>query len=145
MDNDARVLEGMRGLLCNWGCRVVAAATHEAALREVKRMGREARPELIISDYHLADRQSRIAAITKLREVYGAVPAFVMSGDTAPERLREARESALSPPVQAGASHHATSDGEPMPGTIAKGWSADPYNSSLGRWAATKRNERLCR
>jgi two-component system, sensor histidine kinase len=103
IDHDALVLESIRGLLCDWGCRVVTAATPEAALTEVKRIGREARPDLIISDYHLADGQSGITAIAKLREAYGAVPAFVMSGDTAPERLREARASShhlLHKPVQ---------------------------------------------
>jgi CheY-like chemotaxis protein len=82
---------------------VVIAATPEAALTEVERMGREARPDLIIADYHLAAGRSGITAIAKLREAYGAVPAFVMSGDTAPERLREARESGhhlLHKPVQ---------------------------------------------
>jgi signal transduction histidine kinase len=95
MDNDARILEGMGGLLRNWGCGVVTAATPEAALTELKRIGREARPDLIISDCHLAGRQSGITAIAKLREAHGPVPAFVMSGDTAPERLCEARESDL--------------------------------------------------
>jgi two-component system, sensor histidine kinase len=103
IDHDALVLESMRGLLCNWGCRVVTAATPEAALAEVERIGRKARPDLIISDYHLADGQSGITAIAKLREASGAVPAFVMSGDTSPERLREARENGhhlLHKPVQ---------------------------------------------
>jgi two-component system, sensor histidine kinase len=103
VDNDARVLEGMGGLLRNWGCRVVTAATPEAALTEVKRIGREARPDLIIADYHLAVGQSGITAIAKLLEAYGAVPAIGMSGDTAPERLCEARESGhhlLHKPVQ---------------------------------------------
>jgi CheY-like chemotaxis protein len=95
IDNDARVLEGMGGLLRNWGCGVVTAATPEAALTDVSRIGREMRPDLIISDYHLNEGQSGITAIAKLREAYGAVPAFVMSGDTAPERLREARASGL--------------------------------------------------
>jgi CheY-like chemotaxis protein len=90
----------MGGLLRNWGCRVVTVATPEAALTDVSYIGREARPDLIISDYHLAEGQSGITAIAKLREVYGAIPAFVMSGDTAPERLREAQESGLHKPVQ---------------------------------------------
>src|SRR5262249_6170431 len=95
IDNDPRVLEGMAGLLRNWGCRVVTAATPEAALTDLSRIGREMRPDLIISDYHLNDGQSGITAIARLREVYGAVPAFVMTGDTAPERVREARASGL--------------------------------------------------
>jgi CheY-like chemotaxis protein len=77
------------------GSARVTAATPEAALTEVKRIGREARSDLIISDYHLADGQSGVTAIAKLREAYGAVPAFLMSGDTAPERLREAQECGL--------------------------------------------------
>ena len=95
IDNDARVLEGMAGLLRNWGCQVVSAATPEAALAEISRIGRETRPDLIISDYHLNDGQSGITAVAKLRETYGVVPAFVMSGDTAPHRLREAHASGL--------------------------------------------------
>jgi CheY-like chemotaxis protein len=38
----------------------------------VSRIGREARPDLIISDYHLGDGKSGITAIAKLREVYGS-------------------------------------------------------------------------
>jgi signal transduction histidine kinase/CheY-like chemotaxis protein len=103
IDNDALVLEGMGGLLRNWGFRVVTAATPEAALTEVSHIGHEARPDLVISDYHLADGQTGITAIAKLRKAYGAIPAFVISGDTAPERLREAQESGhhlLHKPVQ---------------------------------------------
>jgi signal transduction histidine kinase/CheY-like chemotaxis protein len=91
IDDDALVLDSMSGLLRNWGCRVVAAATPDEALAD---LGPEERPDLIICDYRLANGQSGIAAIVDLRNAYGApVPAFLMSGDTAPERLREARES----------------------------------------------------
>jgi CheY-like chemotaxis protein len=86
--------------LHDWGCRVVTAATPEAAMTGI---GLAGRPDLIISDYHLNDGQSGISAIAKLREAYGTVPAFVMSGDTSPERLREARESGhylLHKPIQ---------------------------------------------
>jgi two-component system, sensor histidine kinase len=103
IDNDVRVLEGMGGLLRNFGCRVVTATTPEAALVAVSELGAAARPDLVISDFHLGDGQTGITAIAKLKEAYGAVPAFVMSGDTAPERLREARESGhhlLHKPVQ---------------------------------------------
>jgi CheY-like chemotaxis protein len=103
IDNDTRVLEGMGGLLRNWGCRVIVAVTPEAAMAGVSDIGAGARPDLIISDYHLADEQTGITAIAKLREVYGVIPAFVMSGDTAAERLREAQESGhqlLHKPVQ---------------------------------------------
>jgi len=91
IDDDALVLDSMSGLLRNWGCRVVAAATPDEALAG---LGPRERPDLMICDYRLANGQSGIAAIADLRKAYGArVPAFLISGDTAPERLREARES----------------------------------------------------
>jgi signal transduction histidine kinase len=102
VDDDALVLDSMSGLLRNWGCRVVAAATPDEALVD---LGPDEPPDLIICDYRLANGQSGIAAIADLRKVYGAsVPAFLISGDTAPERLREARESGhllLHKPVRA--------------------------------------------
>ena len=52
------------------------------------------RPDLIISDYHLAQGKAGFELIDRLRSACGAqVPAFLISGDTAPERLREASAS----------------------------------------------------
>jgi signal transduction histidine kinase len=91
MDDDALVLDGMGGMLRNWGCRVVAAATPGTALAAVA--GGD-RPHLIISDCCLANGQSGVAAIAELRRAFGAsIPAFLITGDTSPERLHEAKES----------------------------------------------------
>jgi signal transduction histidine kinase/CheY-like chemotaxis protein len=103
IDNDARVLEGMGGLLRDWGCVVVTATTPEAVLAAVRERGAGARPDLIISDYHLDDGHTGITAAAKLRDAYGAIPALVMSGDTAPELVRDAQKSGhhlLYKPVQ---------------------------------------------
>ena len=89
IDDDVLVLDGMRGILQSWGCRVQTAASGAAALASVADGG--AQPDLIISDLRLADGETGIEVIERLREALGApVPAFVISGDTAPERLREA-------------------------------------------------------
>jgi CheY-like chemotaxis protein len=91
IDDDALVLDAMGGMMRNWGCRVLAAATPGAALAGI---ASGERPDLIISDYRLANGESGVAAIAELRQAFGAsVPAFLISGDTALERLREARES----------------------------------------------------
>src|SRR5207253_6276422 len=91
-DDDALVLDSMTGLLQSWGCRLVAAhSLHDALATLAAKAGR---PDLIISDYRLADGYSGIAAIERLRAEFGAaIPAFLISGDTAPERLQEARAS----------------------------------------------------
>jgi two-component system, sensor histidine kinase len=89
IDDDVLVLDGMRGILQNWGCRVQTAASGAAALAIVADGGGQL--DLIISDLRLADDENGIEVIDRLREALGApVPAFVISGDTAPERLREA-------------------------------------------------------
>jgi CheY-like chemotaxis protein len=89
IDDDALVLEGMRGILESWGCQVETAASGDAALAALARDGR--RPDLIISDWRLAGSDTGIEAIERLRTAAGApIPAFVITGDTAPERLREA-------------------------------------------------------
>jgi signal transduction histidine kinase/ActR/RegA family two-component response regulator len=90
IDDDVLVLDGMRGILQSWGCRVHTASSGAAALASVADSG--AQPDLIISDLRLADGESGIEVIERLRQALGAapIPAFVISGDTAPERLREA-------------------------------------------------------
>lgn len=92
IDDDALVLDGMRGILQSWGSRVVTAASDTGVLRQLAGKGEQ--PDLIISDYRLADGQSGIDVIARLRSVLGAaIPAFLISGDTGPERLREASAS----------------------------------------------------
>jgi len=92
IDDDPLVLDGMRGILQSWGCSVVTAASDAAAVERLGEAGRH--PDLIISDYRLAEGKSGIEAIERLRTVIGSpVPAFLISGDTAPERLREASAS----------------------------------------------------
>jgi signal transduction histidine kinase/CheY-like chemotaxis protein len=89
IDDDPLVLDGMRGLLMGWGCDMVAGDSDQAAFAALAEYSRT--PDLIISDYRLRAGQTGIDAIDCLRKAYGvAIPAFLISGDTAPERLREA-------------------------------------------------------
>jgi signal transduction histidine kinase/putative methionine-R-sulfoxide reductase with GAF domain len=94
IDDDPLVLDGMGGILQSWGCRIVSADTEDAAAFRVAESG--LRPDLIIADYRLANGQTGIQAIERVREASGvATPAFLISGDTAPERLRHASEKGL--------------------------------------------------
>ena len=89
IDDDALVLDAMHGILTSWGCGVVTASSAESALAPLN--GRH--PDLVISDYRLAEGRTGIEAIETLRARIGAaIPAFLMSGDTAPDRLREATQ-----------------------------------------------------
>ncbi|UCF74812.1 MAG: GAF domain-containing protein [Betaproteobacteria bacterium] len=90
IDDDTLVLEGMQGILQSWGCSVVAAASDAAALERLNEMARPA--DAIVSDYRLADGRTGIDAIEFLCDAMGKrIPAFLISGDTSPERLRDVR------------------------------------------------------
>ena len=92
IDDDQLVLEGMRGILQSWECRVVTGGSSDEALKQLAvEVGL---PDLIISDYRLADGVTGIDAIERLRDSLGvAIPAFLISGDTAPDRLKEVSAS----------------------------------------------------
>jgi CheY-like chemotaxis protein len=93
IDDDPFVLEGMGGILRSWGCEVVGGDSAEAAL---KKASGGALPDLIISDYRLRGETTGIQAIEQLRRAFRAeIPAFLISGDTAPERLRDASDNGL--------------------------------------------------
>lgn len=85
------VKEGTGGLLDNWGYSVLTAGSDEAALMRVAQ--RQERPDLIISDYHLANGKIGICAIEQINAAFGSsIPAILISGDTAAEPLRDANE-----------------------------------------------------
>jgi CheY-like chemotaxis protein len=91
IDDAPIVLEGTSGLLGKWGCSVVTAGSDEAALIQLAE--RERPPDLIISDYHLANGKTGLEAIERIDATFGApIPAILISGDTAPERLRDAKD-----------------------------------------------------
>jgi signal transduction histidine kinase len=92
IDDNELVRDGTRGLLKSWGCLVVTAESEDSAMAKLADHVR--RPDLIISDYHLAQGKAGFELIDRLRRACGAqIPAFLISGDTAPERLREASDS----------------------------------------------------
>ena len=85
------VLEGTGGLLGKWGYSVLTSGSDEAALTRLAE--RQQRPDLIISDYHLASGKTGIQAIEQINAAFGSsIPAILISGDTAPEPLRDAKD-----------------------------------------------------
>ncbi|MEH2563083.1 MASE1 domain-containing protein [Bradyrhizobium sp. AZCC 2289] len=85
------VREGTGGLLGRWGYSVFTAGSDEAAL--IRLAERQQRPDLIISDYHLANGKTGIRAIEQINAAFGStIPAILISGDTAPEPARDAKD-----------------------------------------------------
>ncbi len=87
IDNEPRVLEGMRSLMSRWGCAVVTAHGLAEA-REA--LGTFGAPDVVIADYHL-DQGDGVEAIRALRADLGRdVPAILATAD----RSLEVREDA---------------------------------------------------
>ena len=85
------VQEGTGGLLGKWGYSVLTAGSDEAAF--IRFAERQQRPDLIISDYHLASGKTGIRAIEQINAAFGSsIPAILTSGDTTPEPLRNAKD-----------------------------------------------------
>lgn len=92
IDDDAVVRSAMAQLLQSWGCVCDAADSIEEALG----IARNARPDILISDYRLRGQRTGAQAIAELRALLGPeTPALMITGDTAPERLREALASGI--------------------------------------------------
>jgi signal transduction histidine kinase/CheY-like chemotaxis protein len=92
IDDDALVLDSMRGLLQSWGCIVATAESGQEALARLAELAQT--PDLVVSDLRLSDGNSGIEAVELLRGALGAaIPAFLITGDTVPERLRDASAS----------------------------------------------------
>ena len=87
IDNEPRVVEGLRALLGNWGCRVAVAAGAGDAVAAMRAFG--AAPDVVVADYHLDDGDG-VAAIAAVRRAFGAeLPAILATADRSPE-VREA-------------------------------------------------------
>ncbi len=102
LDDDHDVLEGMRGLLTRWGCQVTTASTSTEAFGQID--VDQNKPDLLIVDYRLTDNVSGIEVAKELQNSKAVpVPVLIITGDTGPERLREADASGyplLHKPVQ---------------------------------------------
>ncbi|WP_437880200.1 ATP-binding response regulator [Pseudomonas sp. LRF_L74] len=92
IEDDDIVREAMLQLLGNWGCECRAAEHIDEALQQVA----DWPVQMLISDYRLREHRTGAQAISQVRAAVGyPLPALIITGDTAPERLREARSSGV--------------------------------------------------
>ncbi len=94
VDNDPRILGGMRQVLEGWGCRVEAATGTSGALAIV---ATGAGPDVVLADYHL-DGETGLDVIAALRERLGpSLPAVLVTADRSAEM--RAMAAAMDVPV----------------------------------------------
>lgn len=94
IEDDEQVLTGLKALLESRGFAVHAFHTPDPELFQKTFSGTTRIPDLIIADYRLEAQITGVEAVAMIRELHDeAIPAIIITGDTAPERLREAKLS----------------------------------------------------
>ncbi|MGQ7843264.1 ATP-binding protein [Granulosicoccus sp. 3-233] len=95
IDDDAIGLNALSSVLTQNGMQVTPTGTSERALELVFDVG--LRPDIIISDYRLAQASNGIDLIHQLRQhaELNDTPAILITGDTAVDVLRQLRDSGI--------------------------------------------------
>jgi CheY-like chemotaxis protein len=94
IDDESAIREAMSALLTGWDHEVVTAGSGEEMAHRLA--ARVRRPDLIVCDYRLRGGETGVNVIATLRARFGAdIPALLITGDTAPDRLAEAQASGL--------------------------------------------------
>ena len=94
IDDEPYVRVAMRTFLESCGCRVTVASGRAEAEQLLEQ--HELRFDALIADFRLRQHENGIETVRRLRARIGRdVPALLVTGDTAAERLREAQESGL--------------------------------------------------
>ncbi|MCK5335383.1 MAG: hybrid sensor histidine kinase/response regulator [Gammaproteobacteria bacterium] len=91
IDDEAIIRLGMRKVLEQWHCKVEEAESIEQALDKINN---NYEFDIILTDYRLRKNQTGTEAIEKIHSSSGKnIPAIILTGDTDPQRLREAKDS----------------------------------------------------
>ncbi|MCW2247350.1 signal transduction histidine kinase/CheY-like chemotaxis protein [Azospirillum fermentarium] len=92
IEDDTLVREALQVLLGEWGCTVTGAESFDDAMTRIAPDGPP--PELIIADLRLKGAANGIVAIRQIaKSLDRTVPGLILTGDTDPVRLKEARLS----------------------------------------------------
>jgi CheY-like chemotaxis protein len=93
IDDDEAVRVAMAELLMAWGCACEVAGAEAEAVQLLDRFA----PDVVLADFRLRDHRTGPQAIEAVRARLGrAVPAIIVTGDTAADRLRTAVGSGMT-------------------------------------------------
>ena len=95
VDDEVTIQMAMKSLLEGWGFKAIVAGSCDEMLPLLANC--PDRPGLIVCDYRLRAHEDGIRVIERLRSEYNddEIPGMLITGDTAPDRLKEAQESGL--------------------------------------------------
>lgn len=89
IENEPVIQQAMAALLSAWGCQPITAASLEQAIERL-----DSPPDAILADYRLLEGQTGIQAVKGIHAHFKRdIPAAIITGDTDPTRIAEARAS----------------------------------------------------
>jgi len=91
IDDEGEVRVGMRTLLDSMGFEAHLADSSKGAAE----VAHTHPPDVVLADFRLRGGDDGLRAIQAVREICPDVPALLISGDTAPDRLRQAQRAGL--------------------------------------------------
>lgn len=93
VDDETEVLDSISELLKSWHCNVISAVSGTDSVEKLKNTS--FRPDIILSDYRLRDNETGMDVINIVNALHSglAIPSVIITGDTAPERIKEAEAS----------------------------------------------------
>lgn len=93
IDDEYSIIASMTSLLNLWGARTLSACDMDQALEIIKD---DSLIDFIIADLRLKQGENGVTVIQNLRQILGEVPALIISGETSPERLLDAKNVGLT-------------------------------------------------
>ncbi|MEJ1965363.1 MAG: hybrid sensor histidine kinase/response regulator [Gammaproteobacteria bacterium] len=92
VDDEVAIQIAMKSLLQSWGYSVIAAGSYAEMMEQIA--SHPTVPRLIVCDYRLRDNETGSDVIERLRNEYNdEIPGMLITGDTAPDRIKEAEAS----------------------------------------------------
>lgn len=91
VDDEAAVRVGMQTLLEGMDYEVHVADSTESAVSQAKNHA----PDILFADFRLRGEDDGLTTIRRIRDLYPDTPALLISGDTDPQRLREAHDNGI--------------------------------------------------
>ena len=93
VENDPKLADAMTFLIEGWGAHVIHAENGENALQLLAEI--ELTPDAALLDYQLGNGMSGVSLYSRIKRLYGDVPAWIVSADRGPEIQRDCQKHGL--------------------------------------------------
>ncbi|MDH5391732.1 MAG: ATP-binding protein [Gammaproteobacteria bacterium] len=92
IEDEEEIKQALNMLLSGWGCRVLELSSVQDVKENLSPFDKV---DMILADFRLANHETGVDVITALHDYYKDtnIPAVIITGDTAPERIKQVKAS----------------------------------------------------